>query len=139
MNLISTSTNNKTSFLLKIGYEVLLPLFLGILIYLFFRSNNLLVLDNLKIRASVSMPDLILYNLPDGLWLLSFLQAYKIIWKNNIRMIIIGSSFITLLSIYTEFLQYIGFISGIGDPLDVALYFISFIFFLFINLNNNFS
>lgn len=75
--------------------HVLLPLFLGTMIYLLFRTTSLLVFDWLgfvgllgplmdfrEFMAPVqsSLPEWFLFSLPDGLWVYSWVASMVLVW-----------------------------------------------------------
>lgn len=72
------------------------------------------------------------YNLPDGLWLLSYLLFIEGIWSKEkllkwlFCIPIIGFAFVL------EFLQFSGIFSGTGDVLDIMSYILAILLFLFI-------
>lgn len=118
--------------------QCLLPLTIGGIIYLLFRKDSRqfeIVLDNLgiisenKFFVTDHLPDWIPYNLPDGLWLYSFITYLALVWKRAGRLNLIFIFFVpTLFAISIEFFQYAGLVKGTFDILDVITYLLVFIF-----------
>ncbi|MCO5259858.1 MAG: hypothetical protein M9916_06910 [Crocinitomicaceae bacterium] len=81
------SKKNKTTNKVKnILYFVIFPLLLGTVIYVSTRTNNIYFLKALNLENSkISLPNWIMFNLPDGLWAFSFSSLIAIIWQNSIR------------------------------------------------------
>jgi hypothetical protein len=117
---------------------VVFPLLIGTLIYVLFRSNSILfnswMKDSgfftylLKTRLLIQNSNLTLnrylvYNLPDGLWLFSWLNFLLIIWEfeiNKTSRLVIIASFLAAIS--SELLQGLGFLSGTYDICDLFAY-----------------
>ena len=115
-----------------------LTLFVGCLIYLFFRDDTLkmfiwfdsahLSLPLSEIRAttlplSKHFPDWVLYSLPDGLWLFSFLTILMAFWNNIISIQnIFWLCSAPLVALTTEFGQLFCLVPGTFDPIDVIFY-----------------
>lgn len=81
------SKKNKTTNKVKnILYFVIFPLLLGTVIYVSTRTNNIYFLKALNLENNkISLPNWIMFNLPDGLWAFSFSSLIAIIWQNSIR------------------------------------------------------
>jgi len=119
-------------------FGFLLPILIGGLIYVFFRSNTLIMFswfNDLRISPIILdirqytmpfknyFPDWFLYSLPDGLWIFSYtslilLLSNNIIKFKNIFWILI--IFIYVISI--EFLQLFGLYNGTFDIFDILFY-----------------
>lgn len=120
--------------------HVLLPFVLGCGIYLYGRDTSQLMISTL-IRVptfinKIIFPNWILYSLPDGLWLYSFLMWLIIIWKFKYSLqsciwysLLVGSSLLS------EYLQKIGFLSGTFDWNDIDSYIIAAIVCFFNTYN----
>lgn len=118
----------------------------GAVAYLLFRTTDLYMFSAIKplpiygrleaLRRSCSgftMPDWVVYNLPDGLWLFAYLLLTEAIWLNDAGRV--KSLFLCLmpvLAIATEFLQMWNLSFGTGDVWDVVAYGIATILFLII-------
>tara|TARA_R110001606_G_scaffold370990_2_gene527654 strand:+ start:715 stop:1158 length:444 start_codon:yes stop_codon:yes gene_type:complete len=124
-------------------------LLIGGLIYLLFRTSSLKMfgwyktiglgeftngLRKLTIPFADKIPDWILFSLPDGLWIFSYVSLVLFIWnnsisKNNLFWILI----IPILAICSEIGQLLGFVQGVFDVTDLLLYLLGmtlpFIFF----------
>ena len=88
--------------------HVIAPFSTGLGIYLFFRNENYLFhfWNYIPIFKNIEVASLILYNLPDGLWLYSLIWILIIIWKLVIsRWLSIYIFFSFILSIVMEFGQ----------------------------------
>jgi hypothetical protein len=112
---------------------ILSPLIIGASIYIFFRETNLLIYSWLGISEEIALiqnnkvnglqlPDWVLYQLPDGLWLFSFVILLGAICKTYHFNIYI-SSFAFFLAITLEFLQK-KYLPGIFDRADIIAYII---------------
>lgn len=89
--------------------HVLLPLIAGTVFYLFD------VINGRELPGSAY--------LPDGLWAYAFCSCLLIVWNRHIN--ILWLSVATLAALLFEILQYIQWIDGTGDPVDVLVYCIS--------------
>ena len=136
----------------KIGSDiilrVILPLILGGIIYMTFRSEKLIMFEWYKtiglneminfLRQNISyqLPGWIKFNLPDALWLFSLTSLLIIIWKREINK---GSLFYILspliIGFCWEFGQYAGIIYGTFDIKDLFFYTIASLF-AFQNIKN---
>jgi len=70
------------------------------------------------------------YNLPDGLWLLSFLLFIEGIWDSDRLMKWIFGLSVTIIAFVLEILQFVDLFSGTGDWLDILFYIIAILIFL---------
>ena len=122
----------------------LILFFVACWIYVSNRSTDMVIYDWLSIDVNnqlfcffrnieIELPDWVLYNLPDALWLLSFLFMNEAVWgKDNRKFIFVAVVSIFALSI--EILQMFTLFPGTGDILDI----ISYVIVLIIYLINNF-
>lgn len=122
----------------------LILFFVACWIYVSNRSTDMVIYDWLSIdvnnqlfcffrNTEIELPDWVLYNLPDALWLLSFLFMNEAVWGEDNRKYI----FVAVVSIFAlgvEILQMYTLFPGTGDILDI----ISYIIVLIIYLINNF-
>ena len=84
-------------------------------------------------NTEIEFPDWVLYNLPDALWLLSFLFMNEAVWgKDNRKYIFVAV--VTIFALGGEILQMYTLFPGTGDMLDI----ISYVIVLIIYLINNF-
>lgn len=112
----------------------------GSLIYILFRTSNLqmfLWFDKLRllhlinnfrtytINHSHTLPSIVLYSLPDGLWIFSYVNLVLFLWKNEIKKENLFWIFIIpIISIVSELGQLLKIISGTFDPMDLVMYLI---------------
>lgn len=114
--------------------NIILPLFLGLLVYALFRQRDLFLQDllpsflNLEVArkavADVALPEWMIYSLPDGLWLYAFNSFGWMIAKGNARRSAIGL-FPFFIAVFSEFAQYFHWICGTFCPVDLFFYFLS--------------
>ena len=122
----------------------LILFFVACWIYVSNRSTDMVIYDWLSIdvnnqlfcffrNTEIELPDWVLYNLPDALWLLSFLFMNEAIWgKDNRKYIFVAV--VTIFALSIEILQMYTLFPGTGDILDI----ISYVIVLIIYLINNF-
>ena len=110
----------------------------GSLIYILFRASSLRMFvwfESLKILSFIktirnyttnytyNLPNLILYALPDGLWLFSYISLMLYLWKNEVTYENLFWIFsIPLISIISELAQITKIIPGTFDILDLLMY-----------------
>ncbi len=112
-------------------FRIILPLFIGGLIYLMWGDENIFLVQQglgldfipvlRNIAQNIPLPHWMLYNLPDGLWLFSLLQALALLWKNDPEKnmwLLVG----TLMAIVHEVGQWSGMLPGTFDILDLVMY-----------------
>ena len=97
--------------------NVVLPLFLGFLIY--------------YSASRWAVAAIVRNYLPDGLWAYAFISAMLFIWDRDMPIFWVISLF--LLSALFEFLQYRHIIAGTGDVRDVATYYLAFLLAMGLN------
>jgi hypothetical protein len=108
-----------------------LPLFIGGLIYICFRNENILFfswlrffyinysfLRQINIGSNV-VSSYIIYNLPHGLWVLSGLLILKIFLENEKNILLFYSIIFILMSVFNEIGQFYSIIRGTFDILDL--------------------
>jgi len=115
---------------------VILPIFIGGLIYIVSRSKSLKMFDwfekiNLSnevriIRdyfSNVELPNWIIYNLPDFLWVFSFTSLLFIIWNKKIeKENVFYLLFPMGIGVLSEFGQLFSIINGTFDKVDIIFY-----------------
>lgn len=119
--------------LMKLIYHVFIPLLIGILIYIMFRSNQLRMFNwfevikidkflnrirDVSMLAQGFVPGWIKYSLPDGLWSYSFSSSISLLWNSETKPIHL-QNFLFLVVIGTEVLQLFRFAGGTFDLLDI--------------------
>jgi hypothetical protein len=133
-----------------IGIHCFTPLFIGGLIYIFFRSNTLnmfnwfeaLRMDQIINDLRVSflslkpiIPEWIIYSLPDGLWVYSFTSGILIIWGKLLTFWLIAP---LLTGVLVEFAQLFQFFPGTFDIIDFLIGILAFTSSILIfNLKSN--
>lgn len=116
-----------------INFHILLPIFIGGLIYLSFRHTTLnmfkwfelMSLSNFinSIRETLHpirtiLPNWIIYSLPDGLWVYSFSSSFLIIWQDNLNAVKYWLLIPLLLGTFAEVLQLLKILPGTSDLID---------------------
>ena len=77
------------------------------------------------------------YNLPDGLWMLSFLLFMDVIWENEKLLKWMFCVPIIVFAFILEIFQYMGQFPGTGDVFDIVFYIVAImLFLLLINLKH---
>jgi Na+-translocating ferredoxin:NAD+ oxidoreductase RnfA subunit len=103
----------------------------GGLVYLLFRNARLLIFDwfqdlehlnglylNLDTKNSATLSVLV-FNLPDGLWLVSGILAIRGIWAGDRKMGNVYGLIFVITAVLLELLQLFPEIPGTFDPLDI--------------------
>lgn len=72
----------------------------------------------------------VIYNLPDGLWLLSYLLVMESFWEDEKRLKWIFCGSVIVFAFAMEWLQYAGKFPGTGDWMDIIFYTITILIFL---------
>lgn len=116
----------------------------GAVIYLLFRSKNLLGFELLNrigvgpwadrmrsYTADVRLPDVVVNSLPGGLWALGYILVIDSIFGHQSRSTrIVWASVIPLLGLCSEVLQGVGLLPGVFDLWDLVCYALPFIIFV---------
>lgn len=119
-----------------------LTFLVGSLIYILFRSSHLKMFswfDNLGLSSLIfslrnevknyQLYEWILFSLPDGLWLFSYMSVTLYIWKGKISLSnVFWILFIPLIAISSEIGQYFQIIPGTFDSIDIIMYLLGAIF-----------
>lgn len=116
-----------------------LTLSVGSLIYIFFRSDTLVLFTCIEyfenihefifylrehtVELATYFPHWFIYSFPDGMWVSSYIFLLLMIFdfkikRNNIFLIFL----IPIIGLFSEFGQYFGLVSGTFDIIDVLLY-----------------
>jgi hypothetical protein len=118
-------------------FFILFPIILGCLIYMIFRSTNILLFEwfnNLGLLSiamdiriffnedNIIVSNFITQNLPDGLWVFSFTSSFFLIWGGYSHHKISYFYIPITLALISEFGQFFGFVVGTFDYLDVIFY-----------------
>ena len=128
---MSSSLNRRT-----FVTDVLLPLLLGGLIYLLFRSETLFMfrwaesvgagdaLYAVRLVTSAAFPELpgwVLYSLPDGIWVYAGTVQFRLIWRNESDWPAnVWRWLIFILALASEVGQALGFVPGTFDWVDAV-------------------
>jgi hypothetical protein len=125
---------NKTKTILF--FVAIVSLLIGILIYYAFRNLNIQFFRWLNIHIN-NVPSLVnqtsvlpflLYNLPDGLWLLSGILFIRTLWTGNP---VAGGIYVFVfcfLAVLIEGFQYFNLVPGTFDPIDIiTMVFVAFV------------
>ena len=111
-----------------------LPVFLGGLIYIIWRSTSLLMFSwfdgfgltshiNVLRNISFAVPEWVIYSLPSGLWIYSFSFILIYIWHDaKSKSKYLWMSLAPIIALSSELGQLIGVIPGTFDLADIALY-----------------
>jgi hypothetical protein len=126
----------KRELILNIIKKVVLPLFLGVAIYLFLRPNETIAesyfnwhLQPIFDYNKYWISKIIFGSLPDFLWLLALLNLMAIIWDSKDNIPILLKIILFTFPIISEILQFFHIISGTGDFFDILAYLIAIIIF----------
>ena len=115
---------------------VIFQLFLGWLIYNIRPTGNGWI-DNFKFIDSVEsydkIPDFLLFNLPDGLWVFALTSQIQILWKKRSSNLNLTWLFIALIFSFSfELFQLTNLIAGTFDYLDLVFSLGAWIFSFYI-------
>ncbi|MFA8300353.1 MAG: hypothetical protein ACEPOV_09345 [Hyphomicrobiales bacterium] len=131
--------NFKQLFLVQYILGHFIPLIIGGGIYLFFRGKNLMMFHYLKyfnlrnfidtLRESytqdLNLPNWVIYSLPDGLFIYSYINLILFLWRNVIfKDSLIWLIIMPVVILLYEFGQLWGYVSGTFDLMDLFFYFI---------------
>ena len=130
----------------------LFTLTFGGLVYILFRQDtlkmfswfdsfNLLeVLTEIRfftLPLSEHLPHWLLYSLPDGLWLFSYISVLLVIWGNTIsKQNIYWLLLVPVIAIFSEIGQFFKVISGTFDIIDLIFYIVGAVLPIFIFANS---
>lgn len=123
-------------------------LFVGGMIYLIFRSRNILLnyllsclgldplLDGVREWGqSFVLPHWIVYSLPAGLWSISYvLIVHTFSVNHSFRTRLAFTSLMPCLGVVSELLQMVGLVPGVFDCQDVLCYAVPYLLYLSIML-----
>lgn len=134
-------------------FNFFIPISIGCLIYVFFRSKQLLLFHWIKfigfhglvdtirhytLPLKNILPNWVYFSLPNGLWVYSFNSAILLLWPNNglNKKLWLNIPFST--GILIEVFQFFNFISGTFDILDIVFIILGVLLsFNFVNCNLN--
>ncbi len=105
-------------------------------IYLCFRPASLVmfrwieavgllnVVESIRDSRSFSLPDWVVYSLPDGLWVYSYVVFMGWVWNFNFTKGLIFILAVPIIGIISEIAQLLGWLPGIFDWKDLTAYFL---------------
>lgn len=118
-------------YLMHILVRVMIPLIIGGIIYILFGDESIRLVNwSMEIDAlaylrnqcsSESIPEWLIFNIPDGIWLFALLQFIDIVWSGE-EGSHIWIALSVLLAIGHELGQLASIFSGTFDVLDLLLY-----------------
>jgi hypothetical protein len=122
--------------------HIVLPFLMGCMLYVIGRPLSLLRIGvSLKIDNTnilIPLPKWVVYNLPDGLWLYSFLMLLIFIWQGqNNREAFLWYSLLIVIALGSELLQKYSLTLGTFDLLDILAYLIAITLCAFNYFQNN--
>ena len=126
-----------SALLISIG-ELVYILYRPLTLYMFKPLEVMGLLDDVRALRSAhwlppieTVPEWVVYSLPDGMWLLSYMFAMEFIWNNDgkhIRLFFVWAMPVAIIA--HEFCQLMGLASGTWDILDLTSYSIAIIIYL---------
>lgn len=122
----------------KIFFESVIPLFVGFMIYFFFRPSSIRMNEWLLsfehayyVRSPLNelkIADWVCYNLPDAIWIFGLTNFLLIIWKYSVNRGSLIWFLIPITASFTlEFLQFFGLVGGTFDTMDLVSYTIGYV------------
>lgn len=109
---------------------VLIPLFSGVMLYWAFRGISIVRLPPI-IQSHNAVVAIMAYNVPDGLWLYSLLQALRSVW--NAALFSKGLPWLCIAiagAFLSEVAQLHRMIPGTYDALDIVVYTLAALVFI---------
>ena len=117
---------------------------IGLSIYLLFRDKVLLgfhlceaigiggAVDELRASVShISLPEFVLYSLPDGLWTVSYILIIDYVFrKQPLHIRIVWTAIIPFIGAVSELLQFVGIVPGVFDVADFLCYLVPHIIYI---------
>lgn len=115
-------------------------LFIGGLIYILFRTKSLLMFmwfDNLKLSSLINylrfniktnLPEWLIYSLPDGLWIFSYIVFQLALWNYKItKENFFWVAILPFVALFSEIFQINRIVPGTFDIVDLSMYIIGII------------
>ena len=125
-------------------------LIIGGLIYIRYRSENLLMFDWYhdlgltdyiesfrKNADTLSVYGWFKYNMPAGLWLFAYMFIIDSVWgkeKNNTKKVYLYA--LPVVAIVSEIMQYVSILPGTFDIMDLLCYALAILIFTIINISH---
>lgn len=118
--------------------ELIYILYRSLTLYMFKPFEQMGMLDNIRsLRAShlfpptEAVPEWIVYSLPDGMWLLSYMFTMEYIWDNEGKYIKVLCIWIMPIAIIIhEFFQFMRLANGTWDINDLTIYIVAIVIYL---------
>lgn len=86
-------------------------------------SNEITSIRNQALKYANEIPSWVIFSLPDGLWVFSFITLMLSIWKNSInRQSLCWICSLPLIAILSEYAQLLKIVPGTFDSIDVTIY-----------------
>ena len=99
-------------------------------------TNTLATIEHLRSLytnyVDADIPEWVIYNLPDGLWLLSYMFVIDIIWNSEEILKTVFLWIVPILIVCHELLQLLDVIRGTWDVLDLLFYSLAICMYLLI-------
>lgn len=128
-------------------FAVVMPLFVGGIIYLLFRSKSLYMFSWFRfigfdaeinifrghfLPLRKNIPNWIIYSLPNALWAFSMLSFFTLFWKDDRRFLYLWIFISTCFTLIMELFQWNGLIPGTFSFDDLFLLGLSYLIFVII-------
>lgn len=137
-------------------YHIIIPLIISNFLYVFFRPNSLIpfnisdcindrfqTIRNLSLLYRESIPNWIIYSLPDFLWAYTFTTAIILINQEKFQSLNWYSFLLLTLVLLHEILQLFGLVRGHFDIIDLfseaSAFFISLFLFKYLEQKHTIS
>ena len=118
-----------------IVFIAMMALSVGGMIYVFFRPESIMMFkwlpflgvvhDQVSIFRTIHLPDILVYSIPDGLWLFSYILLMGVIWNFNYYRCLFLIMLLTVYAISNEMLQLYHLVPGYFDILDFVVYIVA--------------
>lgn len=133
----------KNSILLIQGVLAIALFICACYIYVGYRTSDMILYTWLHIdfqnmlfelirSHKLGLPNWMIYNMPDALWLLSYLLLLDLIWIEKSIIKICFLSIVPCFAFGIEIFQFYGLIEGTGDYLDLLSYTFALVVYRFI-------
>ena len=113
----------------------MMALSVGGMIYVFFRPESIIMFrwfpflgvihKQVSVFSTIHLPDFLVYSIPDGLWLFSYILLIGVIWNFNYHRCIFLTMLLPVYAISHELLQLYHLVPGYFDILDFVVYIIA--------------
>lgn len=110
----------------------MMALSVGGMIYVFFRPESIIMFKwfpllgvvhkQVSVFHTIHLPDFLVYSMPDGLWLFSYILLIGVIWNFNYHRCLFMIMLLPVYAITHEILQLYHLVPGYFDILDFVVY-----------------